>query len=170
MLLTDDQWNEYFASFDKSAFRLEVHQTYTMPNEQKNFRKFLCGEPKPKDHNAGWRSELRSLLNAGKRVQRAKIVHRPFTDYTKYLLAWAIPGNVKAGEDYRIIDQPEGDVGLPIQDFWLFDERAVVHLNYREDGTQVSRELIEKPDVEKYLKWRVRALELGIPFNEWNGT
>lgn len=170
MLLTSDQWNEYFGTFKKSAFRLETHQTYTMPNEEEDFQRFLRGEPKPEDHNAAWHAELRSLVSAGKRVQRAKIVHRPFTDYTKYLLTWAIPDNVAAGEDYRIIDLPEEEIGLPGQDFWFFDERAVVHLNYREDGTQVSRELIEKPDTEKYVQWRDTALDLGIPFNKCNGT
>lgn len=35
------------------------------------------------------------------------------------------------------------DYGLPLSgaDWWMFDEERVVHLNYRPDGTQISREL-----------------------------
>ncbi|WP_406000107.1 DUF6879 family protein [Streptomyces sp. NBC_00829] len=64
-----------------------------------------------------------------------KLVGRPLTDYSRYLFEWAIPGNVEAGEDYRIVDATDREVGVPIQDFWMFDETAVVHLNYRPDGT-----------------------------------
>src|SRR5215470_7889621 len=41
------------------------------------------------------------------RLQRLKVVRRPFTEYTRFLFAWAIPGNVEAGEDYRILDLTE---------------------------------------------------------------
>jgi hypothetical protein len=50
---------------------------------------------------------------------------------------------VAAGEDYRIIDVTDRSVGLPDQDFWMFDEEIVVDMNYRPDGTQASRELVE---------------------------
>ncbi|MEV6485037.1 DUF6879 family protein [Streptomyces sp. NPDC051576] len=166
--LEGDQWKAYARDFKRSAFRLEVHQTYTMPAESETFHSFLAGKPMPEGFNGAWHKTLRDHATAGRTMTRAKIVRRPLTPCSRYSFAWGIPGNVDAGEDYRIIDVTEkGNPGLPEQDFWMFDETTVVHLNYRPDGTQVNRELIQEPDVEKYLAWRDLALEIAVPFSAY---
>ncbi|MGC9537144.1 DUF6879 family protein [Streptomyces sp. UG1] len=166
--LDGDEWKAYFRNFKRSAFRLEVHQTYTMPGEAETFRAFLAGEPIPEDFNGSWHQTIRDHATAGRTMTRAKIVHRPLTPYSRYLFAWAIPGNVAAGEDYQIVDVTERpNPGLPEQDFWMFDETTVVHLNYRPDGTQINRELIKDPEIEKYLAWRDLALERAVPFSAY---
>ncbi len=43
-----------------------------------------------------------------------------------------------------LADRP--DPGLPAQDFWIFDETAVVRMDYDLDGTQLGRELLEDTD------------------------
>ncbi|MGW0555626.1 DUF6879 family protein [Streptomyces sp. NPDC002926] len=112
-----------------------------MPAEAETLGSFLAGEPKPEGFNATWHQTIRGHTAAGRTMTRAKLVHKPLTDYSRYLFEWAIPGNVEAGEDYRIVDVTERDFGLPNQDFWMFDETTVVHLNYRPDGSQINREL-----------------------------
>ncbi|MFJ2607518.1 MULTISPECIES: DUF6879 family protein [unclassified Streptomyces] len=161
-----DEWGAYFRDFKRSAFRLEVQQTYTMPAEADRVRRFLAGEPMPDRSKWPWHETIRGHVAAGRTMARAKVVRRPLTPYSRYLFEWAIPGNVAAGEDYQIVDVTEGAVpGLPEQDFWLFDETTVVHLNYRPDGTQINRELIQNPDIGKYLAWRDLALESAEPFS-----
>lgn len=168
MLLDDDAWDKFFGRFHKIAFRLEVQQTYTMPREQLDFQRFLAGEAMPDGYNSAWQEEVRGLVSSGRSLQRAKLIRRPYTSYTRYLMSWAVPGNVHAGEDYRIIDVADGELELPDQDFWMFDEKDVVHLNYRPDGTQINRELITEPDIAQYLTWRDRALAHSVPFSEWD--
>ncbi|MEU9011101.1 DUF6879 family protein [Streptomyces sp. NPDC048479] len=165
VLLDGAEWKAYFRNFKRSAFRLEVHQVYTMPTEAETFRSFLAGESKPVDFNAIWHQTIRAQTSSGLTWTRAKLVGRPLTDYSRYLFGWGIPGNVEAGEDYRIVDVTEREVELPNQDFWMFDETTVVHLNYRPDGTQINRELVESPDIGQYLAWRDLALEISIPFS-----
>lgn len=166
--LDGEEWQAYFRDFKRSAFRLEVHQTYTMPAEAETVGAFLAGEPRPEDFNAPWHQTLREHAAAGRTMTRAKIVRRPLTPYSRYLFEWCIPGNVAAGEDYQIIDLTgRSNPGLPEQDFWLFDEVTVVHLNYRPDGTQINRELIQQPDLGKYLAWRDLALESAVPFSAY---
>lgn len=168
VLLDGDEWKAHFRDYASSAFRLEVHQTYTMPKESTSVRDFGAGAPRPVDFNTVWHQTIRNNVAAGRTMTRAKIVRRPLTDYTRYLLAWAIPGNVEAGEDYRILDlTDEPNPGLPEQDFWMFDERIVVHLNYRADGTQINRELIQDPDIDQYLAWRDLAVESAVPFSAY---
>ena len=166
--LDGEEWRTYFRDYERSAFRLEVHQTYTMPAEAETFRAFLAGEAMPEGFNGRWRQTIRDRVAAGRTMTRAKIVRRPLTAYGRYQFAWGIPGNVAAGEDYRIVDLTERqDPGLPEQDFWMFDETIVVHLNYRPDGTQINRELIQDPDIAKYLAWRDLALESAVPFSAY---
>jgi len=59
---------------------------------------------------------------------------------------------------------------LPDHDFWLFDESTVVKLLYREDGTQIGRELVEHPVLDNYLDWRDAAWEQAVQFADyWQG-
>ncbi|MBO0916628.1 hypothetical protein J1C73_20630 [Streptomyces laculatispora] len=165
MLLDGEEWQAYFRDFKRSAFRLETQQVYTMPAEAETVRSFLAGEARPKDFNATWHETIRDHAAAGRTMTRAKVIRTPLTDYSRYLFEWCIPGNVEAGEAYQIVDLTDRpNPGLPDQDFWLFDETTVVHLNYRPDGTQINRELVSSPDLRKYLAWRDLALENAVPF------
>ncbi|SDY03715.1 hypothetical protein SAMN05421504_104296 [Amycolatopsis xylanica] len=167
MILSGEEMGALFQNFERSAFRLETHQTYTMPNEQAGLARFLAGEPKPEGHNANWTAYVRQTTASGKTIQRAKVVKRPFTDYTRYLMSWGVPGNVAAGEDYRIADVTEHPPSWPDQDFWLFDESTVALLNFNADGTLRGRELADPAELGTYLHWRDLALSETIPFVDY---
>ncbi|NYI87952.1 hypothetical protein HNR02_001275 [Amycolatopsis endophytica] len=158
-----------FREFERSAFRLETLQTYTIPRDQASYGLFLAGEPKPEDYNLTWQASVRQHVVAGRTMQRAKVVRRPFSDYTRYLFAWAIPGNIAAGEDYRILDLTDRELGLPSQDFWLFDDETVLLLNFNPDGTLRDRELADPADLDLYRRWRDLALAEAVPFGEYRG-
>lgn len=167
MTLTREQLGALFGSFTRSAFRMETHQVYTMPTEADELSGFLAGRPMPDGFNSGWHETIRRNRAAGKTMQRLKVVRRPFTDYTRFLFEWAIPGNVDAGEDYRILDATDNDPGIPEQDFWVFDESTVALLNFNPDGTLRDRELVDESELEKYLHWRDTALAEAVPFVEY---
>lgn len=167
MLLDGDEWRRFFDGFEREAFRFETQPKYTMPNEAASLEKFLRGESKPVDHNGRWHERVRGYVDAGKWIGRVRVIGQPLTEYQRYQLAWGIPGNVAAGEDIRILDVTEQDLGLPIgQDWWMLDEAEVVHLNYRPDGTQINREVVEG-DIESYRRWKRIAFEAAIPFAEY---
>lgn len=174
MPLSNEASSALFRDFERSAFRLETLQTYTMPREQTSIAKFLAGEPKPGDHNATWHETVSRNIAAGKTMQRVKVVRRPLSHYLRYQFAWTLPGNVAAGEDYRIldltdrdVDLPEQDFDLPEQDFWLFDDATVLLLNFNPDGTLRDRELADPADLNQYRRWRDRALAGAVPFGEY---
>ena len=56
---------------------------------------------------------------------------------------------------------------LPTFDFWLYDDSRVARLDYRMDGTQIGRELIEDADLTQYFEWRDYALKHSVPFLEY---
>lgn len=83
-------------------------------------------------------------------------------------MQWGIPGNIEAGEDIRILDVTDDEYGLPLtgQDWWMFDDARIVHLNSRPDGTQISREIFEG-GLEPYREWRRVAMLHAVPFSEY---
>ncbi|MFF8813191.1 DUF6879 family protein [Streptomyces pactum] len=168
MLLDGDRWRQFFDAFQRDAWRFEAQPVYTMPRETENLARFLRGEPKPADHNARWHERVRGYVASGRRIGRVRVVRQPLTDYQRYQFAWGIPGNIAAGEDIRVLDVTHDDFGLPLtgQDWWMFDDSRVVHLNFRPDGTQINRETADS-DPEPYRAWRRLALTRSVPFSEY---
>jgi hypothetical protein len=169
--LDGDAWSRYFRDFASSAFRLELRQVYTMPDEEDDLAAFARGELPPPDYHYDWLDTVAAARKAGKTMRRVRVVTRPLSFYTKWEFVWGYEWNVKAGEDIRILDVTDGpSPELPDHDFWLFDETAVVRLLYRPDGTQIGRELLEHPDLDSYHAWRDAAWEKAVPFTDyWSG-
>jgi hypothetical protein len=167
LIISGERLGGLFRDFRHSAFRLETLQTYTMASEQPGLDRFLAGQARPEGHNAGWTATVRANIAAGKSMTRVKVVRRPFTDYTRFLFEWAIPGNVEAGEDYRIIDITDRTTELPEQDFWIFDGDAVALLNFEPDGTLRDRELVSPSELNTYLSWQKLALSESVPFVDY---
>lgn len=168
MTVSDSDVSALFAEFERSAVRLECQQTYTMPEEQEDVRRYLAGGPKPSGLNDDWHDLIRSHRAAGRSMQRIKVVRKPMTDYNRHLFDWIIPDNVNAGEDYLIIAGDDADeLGIPDQDFWVFDDRTVLLLHFNADGTFRDRELANVVGLSKYLRWRDLALARAVPFDEY---
>jgi hypothetical protein len=166
--LDGEAWSRCFRDFTSSAFRLELRQVYTMPGEQEELARFRTGERPPAGYHYGWLDTLAEARRQGKTMRRVRVVHRPLTDYTEYEFSWGFAWNVDAGEDIRLLDlTDQAGPALPDHDFWLFDEAMVVKLLYREDGTQVGRELVESPDLSAYLGWRDAAWDRAVPFRDY---
>ncbi|MFF4924581.1 hypothetical protein DR950_27125 [Kitasatospora xanthocidica] len=169
MLLDGDQWRTHFDGYQHDAFRFEAQPAYTMPKEAENLARFLRGEPKPTEHNAAWHRRVHGFVSSGRTIGRVRVVRRPLTDYQRYQFAWGIPGNITAGEDIRILDATDRDLGIPDKDWWLFDGSSAVHLNFRPDGTQINRELVTG-DMHQYQEWKELALAHSVPFLEFLNT
>ena len=171
MRLEGDAWRAFFDSYQRSAFRLETLPVYAMPDEEDEFRRFLAGERPPADLHYSWLDRVARFRETGRIIQRVHIVTRPLSDYLRYEFEWAYAFNVRAGEDIRILDLTDReDPGVPDEDFWMFDEEKVVRMMYRPDGSQIGRELLDAPEIERYIAYRDAALADAVPFEEyWQG-
>lgn len=166
MRLEGDNWRTFFDSYRRRAFRLETLPSYAMANEQAEYATFLTtGELDIPDDDP-WLARVRHFRQTGRWIGRVHVIRRPLTDYLKYEFA-VYRRTVEAGEDVRILDlTDQPDPGLPAQDFWLFDDSAVVRMDYDADGTQLGRELLEGIDPAPYVAWKHLALEHAEPFTE----
>lgn len=70
----------------------------------------------------------------------------PLSEYLRY--EFSVYRHIdQAGEDDRVLDLTEQtDPGLPAEDFWLFDDTAVVRMANDAKGTQLGHELLDDAD------------------------
>lgn len=168
MILDGAALGKRFDECQVSAWRFECQPTYSMSREQDNLRRWRAGESKPEAHNSKWHEEVREIVQSGRSIGRVRTVRFPLTEYQRFQLDWAIPGNIEAGEDIRILDLTDLELDLPSHDFWLFDDAIVVDLNFNPDGTLLNIDQRENPDLTQHRKWRDMALTHAVSLNEWN--
>lgn len=167
MLLDGEDWQAKFQDFHAEAWRLETLPTYNVPQESEEVRAFLAGERiDPRTHVNEYTEDLKRVRSEGKNKGRVHVLTRPLSTYLRYEFMYYLP-HAWAGEDIRIMDVTDRDNPLAgVQDFWLFDKREVVLMNYQDDGTQISREVYEG-DVTPYLEYQRIALVEAVPFEEY---
>ncbi|WP_018654032.1 DUF6879 family protein [Actinomadura flavalba] len=167
MNVSTEKFEELFSSFQRSAFRLETLDAYSIPGEQATLQAFLAGEPQPESHrNAPWAASVREITRAGKRMFRVHIVQRPLSDYLRYELSWGYRRNQQAGEEFFILDvtnRPNPLAG--VSDFWLFDDETAIVMEYTEAGEFLGAEIAE--NVGLYRTHRDRAVAEAEPFDAW---
>jgi hypothetical protein len=162
--LEGDDWRTFFDAHEREAFRLETRRSYGVESERAEYEHFLSTGHLDIPDADQWLTRVRHFRQTGRWVGRVHVLSRPLGDYLRY--EFAVYGfTVAAGEDVRILDVTEvEDSGLPKQDFWLFDEKSVVVMEYDDDGNQLGRELLEHVDSTPYVTWKRLALDLAVPF------
>lgn len=167
MRLEGDDWRTFFNAHKREAFRLETRQSYGVESERAEYEHFLTTGQLDIPDTDQWLTRVRHFRQTGRWVGRVHVLRRPLTDYLRY--EFAVYGfTVTAGEDVRILDVTDmSDPGLPKQDFWLFDERDVVVMEYDDDGNQLGRDLLENADPASYIAWKHLALDLAVPFDSY---
>jgi hypothetical protein len=133
-LLQDEAFDELFRTFERTAFHLEVQDSYHTPEEAGPFDLFLAGEPDDFDWHQPWLELVRQVTSTGRRISRVRIVTVPHVAYTRWGLTVA-PLNIAAGEDIRWLPRhlTEG-IELATDDYWLFDDRLVVFTVFEPSG------------------------------------
>ena len=168
MLLAGEDWQRFFDSFRRSAWRLELHPVYTMPQEQDAITRFRAGERLPAGHESAWMKRVAGYVASGRMIGRVHVLRRPLSEYLRFEFEWYYRFHVQAGEDIRILDVTDTTAGgLPDHDFYLFDDERVVQMLYRPDGTQIGRCLLDQPDIGAYQRYRDLALAGAVPFMQY---
>ncbi|GAA4993814.1 hypothetical protein GCM10023205_78150 [Yinghuangia aomiensis] len=167
MLLDGDAWQSRFRNFQSEAWRLETLPAYVMPQEAEDLRAFRAGAVvDPHAYSNDYTEDLKRVRREGKVKGRVHIVTRPLSEYLRFEFMYYLP-HAWAGEDIRIMDvtgRPNPLAG--VQDFWMFDRKEVVLMNYRTDGTQINREVFEG-DVSPFIEYQRIALAEAVPFEEY---
>ena len=127
------------STFEREAIHLEMRDAYGTAVELPHMAKWAAGEPDDLQWLEGWCQILRRHAAAGRSVRRARVVSEPLSDYQRWSYSIAHP-MVAAGEDIRWVPRRlVSSIGLPGNDFYLFDDRLVVFLLYAGSGLAVDR-------------------------------
>lgn len=165
--LTDPEFDQLFTTFGFTAFRLEVRNRYDVPYETESIRKFLAGEMDERVQKRPWLDMIHAITSKGKRFERVRVVTVPLTDYSRYGL-WSSEFNNQAGEAIRYLVRDQAE-GLPHHDYWLFDSRKLVRMNFDDvDDHFVSAEIVDDPvEVVRHNYWRDLAWHRAVRREEF---
>ena len=165
--MDNDGWRMFFNSYQREAFRLETLPEYNVSSERTEYENFLTTGRLDIPDDDPWLTRVRHFRQTGRWIGRVHVICRPLTNYLRYEFS-VYRHTVAAGEDVRILDLTDRpNPGLPAEDFWIFDDTAIVLMDYEPDGTQVRRELLEDIDPAPYVAWKQLALRHAQPFTEY---
>ncbi|MDX6738606.1 DUF6879 family protein [Actinocorallia sp. A-T 12471] len=140
-----EEFERLLTDFEREAVHLETRDAYGTAVELPHMAKWAAGEPDDLSWLQGWCETLREHGRAGRSVRRARIVSEPLSDYQRWSHSIAHP-MVDAGEDIRWVPRRlVSGVGIPGNDFYLFDDRTAVFLHYAGSGLSVGMTATEDP-------------------------
>ncbi|WP_346186136.1 DUF6879 family protein [Streptomyces osmaniensis] len=165
-----DEFDGMFTALRHSAWRLESRRRYAWDEQQGTYRQFLAEGRVDWDLNDPWCKERREQTALGKRFERVRIVDEPLAEGQRYLLDNA-RRNAAVGEVIRVLARSKADeLGLPREDFWLFDARVVALLRFDGADEMTGVDLVTDPvEVLRYAQVREAAWHHSVPYDELAG-
>jgi hypothetical protein len=136
-------------TFERSCVHLETRDAYGTAVELPYMARWAAGEADDLSWLNDWCTTLRQHVAAGRIVRRARIVSEPLSDYQRWSYSIAQP-MVEAGEDIRWVPRRlVSSIGIPGNDYYLFDDRLVVFLIYSGNGLNTAYETsTDSADIE----------------------
>jgi hypothetical protein len=163
------RFEELFAGFQRSAWRLEVRDVYNIPDEEERIAEFLSTGrvPAKTRDNSSWIRTVEAARARGAYIGRVRLLGHPVTDYTRFELA-AYEANVASGEDIRILDRARLDSSWDqAPDVWVFDDEVAIKMVYTDDGAWLGTEDLP---AEPYANLRRAITPYAVPFAEYHLT
>ncbi len=130
---------QYLQSAQKSLFRFETLQDYNVGDDG-------LDDQGMKD----WWDFIASKTNSEVKMERVRLIIEPLTEYTKRELI--VHAKSKTfGDDIRTINEVTfNKLSIPLEDFWLIDEKLALIMKYSESGEYLGFD-IEESDIKKYI-------------------
>jgi len=161
VVLSDREFGDALATYERTAFRLELQPEYREVSERHTVRQFLAGQPEPPPTVPGlaaWYDQVAAQTAAGRRMERVRVHEDPPTDYQRWE-RWAGRWNVAAGERIRYMTRTRAHmVGLlpaaGAEDWWLLDGSRLIVMRFDADGQRIANELVTAPEaITQACEW-----------------
>lgn len=170
-LLQGEAFDDLFRTFERTAFHLEVQDTYHTPSETGPFQLFLNGHPDDYGWHRPWLALVREATAHGRAITRARVVTVPHGDYTRWGLTVA-EHNINAGEEIRWLPRHLIEPAkLSTDDFWLFDDSRVVFTVFAPDGRFEGGAATTDPVIVEHCRAvRDRVWDIAVPHERYAQT
>ncbi len=148
-LLTADQRDALFDSFQRDAFHLELRDSYAVDSEDESYWRWKRGEPPdPADRNRPWLQRIKRITQLGRTVRRVRVITEPISEYIHFEYD-STPENLAAGEDIRWLPRRlvPADVIFPLEgrDWWLFDNSFIAVGEFDDHGRPLGSRISTDP-------------------------
>jgi hypothetical protein len=165
MAFTIEEFRLLFRSFQKSAFRLQLLPAYRVMAEQEEFARYLDGEPLPERPGVPWLETMTGQVRKGRTWTNVHLLPKTLTPYLRYLTDWWYVYQARAGAEIRFLpSQYTNEMqSLAPQDFWLFDDRLLILLQYGEHGEFLGVDEASSPDT---LRLAQKARDFALEHSE----
>jgi hypothetical protein len=166
--ISEADFDGLLRTFERSSAHLETRDAYGTAVELPYMAKWAAGEPDDLSWLDDWCNTLRQHVGAGRTVRRARIVSEPLSDYQRWSYSIAQP-MVDAGEDIRWVPRRlVSSIGIPGNDFYLFDDHLVVFLIYSGMGINTAYDTSTDPaDIELCRSAFDAVWKLAVPHRDY---
>jgi hypothetical protein len=105
-----------------------------------------------------WLELVRTATARGVRYTRVRVVTLPLTEYSRFGVYCARLMKA-AGEDIRYLNRDAASAGaLPQHDYWLFDSRVLVQMQFDDSNRFVGGQVVNDPtSIVEHNYWRDAA-------------
>ena len=160
-------FSDLIAATTRSAVHLELRDAYDPETPQ--YREWLAGTPRPVPASPEWYDFVREHTARGVRFRRARIVSEPLSDYIRFEHEATAGLNVAAGEEVRWLPRRLArGLSVPVNDYWVFDDRLVRLGYFAGDGTYLDDEVTDDPVIVRTCAEAFkRVWELAIPHADY---
>lgn len=155
-------------SYQHTAYRLEVRDSYAADGEAEHVRRFLAGEPADDSWMEDWMGMVLRRTLEGQYIGRVRVVSEPWSDYTRFGLNLSRL-NVAAGEDIRYMSRSHAkELELPEYDYWLLDSHKMCVVRFDDRDVLLGAEIITDPaTVVEHAHYRDVARHFAVPRAEY---
>jgi len=134
--MTPEAFHELFATFETSAFRLQLWPEYDVPSERSEFVDYHSGRALPDRTGNSWLTTMAGQVARGRRWTNVHLLPAPLTPYLQYLIDWWYVDQARVGAEILFV--PPEFAGalhtLASCDFWLFDDCRLILMRYDMSG------------------------------------
>jgi hypothetical protein len=163
-----DEFRRLLGDFKQSAIHLETRDAYGTETEIPHMAKWVAGEPDDLEWLQGWCNNIRSHVDSGATIRRAKIVSEPLSDYQRWAHTVLSP-IAKAGEGIRWTPRRlVSSIVIPGNDYYVLDDELVIFMHFSGNGLATAHTASTDPsDVEKCRTAFEQVWALATPHNEY---
>ena len=145
-------------TFEESAWRLASHDLYEVPEDHASVdawtRRGEFVAPA-----SDWPSLVQARTSTGRAMGRVQVVTRPVSEYMAWRLSCYMLHSI-AGEVVQLAyrDEMPADLAGIHEDFWVFDDRNVIVMDYDERGALRGNH-DDSTHLDRYLGLRERLID-----------
>ena len=141
--ISNKSFEELWSEAKEEIFRLELLNTYLVDYEAETFNKYKKGLKVSGLEIPGfdkWLRDIEQKTKNGVKVLDLQVLDLPMSDYLKFGISCASFLAEEKGEKFMFIERKNvSELIKGIEDFWLFDSKIVLPMNYDKDGRFISK-------------------------------